>query len=359
MELSATLAVLRREPHPLRVVRRLVLAAARAGMKPREAFVFDLDRRSDEPAGAFLSKRSAVRIQDILNPAQHHHLVQDKLAYHIACVERGVAAPRILAVLGFGPDGDRAAELRAQRIDGEADLEAFLTSQLDGTRLIFKKINGSHGEGLLALTVSGAGAIAVDGTNLDAAAILRHCEVYRSGRGYLVQHWLQPDPAFGPVMPGPALGAVRLITMLIGQEVQIPFGTIRLPIGSNVIDDLDFGRTGNLIAEVGLTDGTLGRAWGPSRTRAHRLEICPVRPDTGAPIEGFRIPYWPEILRVVSTGARAFPELTTLGWDVVVTSDGIQLLEANHHWDPHGTQVTLQRGIGPEMAGFLAQARPS
>jgi hypothetical protein len=55
-------------------------------------------------------------------------------------------------------------------------------------------------------------------------------------------------------------------------------------------------------------------------------------------------------------GALAFAgEAATIGWDVGVTTDGIMLIEGNHHWDPHLPQITLRRGIKSEMLGLLRQ----
>ena len=342
----------------MRVLRRVIEAAARSGMRPRDAFVFDLDRRADEVSGTFLSKRALVRIQDELNPAPHRHLVQDKLEYHAACLARGVAAPRVLALVdaGAGDDGS-AARLDARRIRSEGEMAAFLSALPDPTRLILKKRNGSHGDGMLALTVTASGAVDAQGATLEPGAILRHCSATDSGGGYLVQRWLEPDPALRPLMPGPGLGCVRMITVLVGGEVRIPFASVRIPVGRNIIDDLDYGRHGNLIAAVDVRDGTVGTARGPSRTQRHRLEVFATHPDTGAAIEGSRIPHWPEIRRTVAAGARAFPELLTLGWDVAVASEGIRLLEGNHHWDPHGAQITLQRGIASEMAALAVEAK--
>ena len=358
-ELGATFEVLRSEPHAVRVARRLIQAAAQQRMKPQDALLFELDRRPADVARQFLSKRALTRLENTLNPPPHQHLVQNKLDYHVACLVRGVAAPRVLAVMDFGPDHGRCAKLDAVRIDGESELAAFLASAHEGRRLACKQFEGAYGRGLLALTVTAGGAVGADGAKMDPAAILRHCHAFRSGKGYLVQNWLEPDPALRPLMPGRALGTVRIVTVLVGDRVQIPYAFVKIPVGANVSDSFDHGRTGNLLASVDVGDGRIGEAWGPSRTRRHRLETYDVHPDTGVAIEGFRVPHWPDVMRVVSEGARAFPELRTLGWDVAITTEGIFLLEANYQWDPHGPQITLQRGIGLEMEVLAARAKPN
>jgi hypothetical protein len=358
-DLGATIEVVFREQSGLRTVRRLVEAAVRQGMRPVDALLFGLDHRTDQDSGKFLSKRMLTRLEDTLNPPTHHHLVRNKLDYHAACAERGVAAPRVLAVLSFEPDEGRQGKLGAVRIAGEDDLSSFLASLPDGTRLVFKTFEGSYGHGMLMLTVAAGGAVGAGGEPLTPSAILRRCEAHRLAKGYLVQRWLEPDPAMRPLMPGRALGAVRVVTLLAGKGALTPYAFVKIPVGKNTSDAFDHGRTGNLIAAVNVTDGIVGRAWGPSRTARHRLDVYDAHPETGIAIEGFRIPHWPEIVRVVSAGARAFRELRTLGWDVAVTTEGILLLEANHHWDPHGPQITLQRGISPDMQALAARARLS
>lgn len=117
-DLGATLAATSRDQHPLRMMRRLVGAAARQCMRPVDSLLFGLDRRSDEEAGEFLSKRALTRLENALNPPRHHHLVQNKLGYHVACVERGVAAPRVLAVISFEPGEVRGERRGAAQITG-------------------------------------------------------------------------------------------------------------------------------------------------------------------------------------------------------------------------------------------------
>ena len=359
VELSATVEVMLTERDGVRIARQLIQAAMDRGMKPQDALLFELDRRPEAVARSFLSKRELTRLEDTINPPAHHHLVLNKLDYHIACVQRGVAAPPVLALIDVGSDTTRGSELGVPRIAAESELGDFIAAVPAGTGLVFKTFEGSYAKGMLTLRMAAGRPIGVDGTPLSPASILRHCRAHRSSKGYLVQKWLEPDRALRPLMPGHALGTVRAVTLLVGDEVRTIYAFVKIPVGSSTSDAFDHGRTGNLLASVDVGDGRVGEAWGPSLARRRRLATYDVHPDTGIAIEGFRIPHWPDVLRVVSEGARAFPELRTLGWDVALTTEGIFLLEANHHWDPHGPQITLQRGIGREMAALAAQARPN
>jgi hypothetical protein len=355
-ELVATLKVAREEPHAARTIGWVVQTAVKFRIKPQDLFLYDLDRRPAADVREYVSKRAHTLLQDALNPAQYHHLAENKLDYHVACSVRGVPAPPVLAVVDFRSDDGRCAQLNCSRIESESDMAVFLGSLPTGTRLIFKSLGGSFGRGLLSVTTDVDGVVDIDGQRLTPAAILRHCEARRAEGGFLVQRWLAPHQALRPLMPGRALGTVRVVTVLVGGQVQVPFAYLKIPVGNNAFDAFNHGTSGNLMASVDVANGRLGPAWAPSQKSRYRAQVCQAHPDTGVAIEGFCVPNWLDVLQVTAQSARAFPELRTLGWDVAVTSDGIFLLEANHHWDPHALQVLLRRGLRPAMEALLAQA---
>jgi hypothetical protein len=244
------------------------------------------------------------------------------------------------------------------RLTREPELTCFLRGVPAGTRVIVKAIAGSGGKGLLALTMAADGRAEADGKQMSAADIWRHCRSYKACEGFIFQPWLEPDPTLLPIMPGRALGTVRLVSVLLrAHQPQIIYASIKLPVGNNSHDNFSGGATGNLTAGLDVATGRIGPARGPSATRTFRLEIQEKHPDTGVTIEGFQIPHWSEVLDLARKGAAAFPELRTIGWDVAISSSGIFLLEGNHHWDPEGAQISLQRGIRSDMEAFAAEVR--
>lgn len=354
-ELEAALDALRGEPHGVRTACGLIRTALRYRIYPNDALLYELDRRPAGDGRDYLNKRAHMRLQDALNPAPHHGRVLNKLDYHVACAARKLPAPPVLAVVDFGPDDGRCARLNAIRIETVADMTLFLGAVRPGSRFIVKSIAGTYAHGLIGLSIGAHGVFDAEGRRLDAAAILAHCEARRKEGGFIVQPWLEPHAALRPIMPGRALGAVRVVTLLVGDEVRVPFAFVKIPVGNIIFDAFNHGRSGNLMALVDVTDGRLSIGWGPSRTHRRRLDTYAAHPDTGAAIEGFRVPCWPEVLQAVTAGARAFPELKTLGWDVAITPGGVSLLEANHHWDPEPLQVLLRRGFRPDMEALVAQ----
>lgn len=69
-------------------------------------------------------------------------------------------------------------------------------------------------------------------------------------------------------------------------------------------------------------------------------------PDSGAAIEGLEIPYWTEVMEVALRGQLTLSGLTSIGWDIAVTNDGVSIVEANVGWNFEMFQVGLGCGLG-------------
>ena len=51
--------------------------------------------------------------------------------------------------------------------------------------------------------------------------------------------------------------------------------------------------------------------------------------DTGKPITGFRVPYWPEVLDLAERALRHVDGINYVGWDICITEDGPIIIEGN------------------------------
>lgn len=72
----------------------------------------------------------------------------------------------------------------------------------------------------------------------------------------------------------------------------------------------------------------------------------PVHPDTKAPIENRILSGWSEMLGLALQGHRTLPWLPFIGWDVVDTTDGVMLLEANAYWGADSLQLPGATPLG-------------
>lgn len=70
-----------------------------------------------------------------------------------------------------------------------------------------------------------------------------------------------------------------------------------------------------------------------------------VHPATGATIVGVQLPYWPEVLALVTKAHESIDNLHTVGWDVAILESGPVIVEANWRYDIDILQVAYKKGF--------------
>lgn len=106
---------------------------------------------------------------------------------------------------------------------------------------------------------------------------------------------------------------------------------------------------------IDVATGTLGQ--GVSYPTAGKLVWQSHHPDTGAPIEGVRIPGWEGVRDGVLRAAKMLSFLPYLGWDVVVTdgNDGFTVVEGNTSLDLDLLQAHRPLLRDPEVRAFYEE----
>lgn len=143
-------------------------------------------------------------------------------------------------------------------------------------------------------------------------------------------------------------GSANTIRMIVlrdtpEKEFDLAFAVQR--IGAGWTGSVDNGSKGGLIANVNIATGELSEA----RT-LHNLEVYNVHPDTGKPIKGVVIPNWDAIKQGVLDASAHFPYLDIIAWDILPTSDGFTVIEANT-----SSGVNIIQLWGPQRYGRLGK----
>jgi hypothetical protein len=133
-----------------------------------------------------------------------------------------------------------------------------------------------------------------------------------------------------------ALQSARLVTYVDWQgKAHVMAAAVRLITGEAVIDNIDWGRTGNVALQL---DPQSGGAWQAMafvhEGRVIRWVAPQKHPRLGEAARDFRLPDWDLAVDLVKTAAHRFLPLRTLGWDVALTPSGPRIVEANYRWDP-------------------------
>lgn len=120
------------------------------------------------------------------------------------------------------------------------------------------------------------------------------------------------------------VNTIRLITMrdIHTKKLKVFFAVQR--IGTSATIPVDNGSRGGLVSKIDLETGELSEA-----KSLHSLEVHEVHPDSGNPIKGTKIPNWDAMKKQMLDLANKVPYMHFIAWDILVTEEGICIIEAN------------------------------
>lgn len=122
--------------------------------------------------------------------------------------------------------------------------------------------------------------------------------------------------------------------------VDIILAVFKMATGTGVADNFS---SGGIASPVNITTGTLGKAVAKRTLSEHFSH----HPDSGAPIENRKLPFWQETIDIVkSAHTHTEGDFITLGWDVGVTQDGPIILETQVTWGFTLAQRPGMRSLG-------------
>jgi hypothetical protein len=333
----------------------ILLARFRYGLGPRLYSLYRLWRKPLVDWADYIDDHPNKSWMHSLNPSEHRYLLDDKLAFFQHCVENNLAT---VPILGMVSGSDRPCSSYVPEISGPEMLAEFLARYPDG--LFIKPAGGSHGEGAFSAQVQ-ASSIRFRGTVGTAAELYEYCRSRAAGheRRLIVQPRLRPARALLEVMSSHGLGTVRAVTCLQSERVRLLAASLRIPVGASDADNFLHGASGNLVAGIDLTTGRLLQGLGSARRDWPVIVEVERHPETGTVIEGFQLPFWTELVALVSRGQSAFIGLRTIGWDVAITDAGPVLVEGNGAYDTDLLQVTHDRGFRSTLLAAMGAASPA
>src|SRR5699024_6095664 len=145
---------------------------------------------------------------------------------------------------------------------------------------------------------------------------------------YIVTEYIEQHKYSKGIYPN-SVNNIIILTMEDhhNQEVFIPIAVNRL--GTEKTGNVDNWGKGGLSAKVDLDSGILSKA--TSKPVNNKKIWYSTHPDTGAQIEGVKIPNWDSIKDKVLFLAHQMPYIKYVGWDVLLTKDGeVAIMEANN-----------------------------
>lgn len=117
---------------------------------------------------------------------------------------------------------------------------------------------------------------------------------------------------------------IRMITLrdIETKQIKIFFAVQR--IGTQETIPVDNGSRGGLVSKINLETGCLSEA-----RSLHSLDVHTIHPNSKAPIKGVVIPNWDKVKEEILDLANKFPYMHFIAWDILLTEEGLSIVEAN------------------------------
>jgi len=308
---------------------------------------FDLCELPPEEWGEFLSKREHNLLLMQLNPWLYIPHVGDKVEFFQRCRDRGLPTARVRALIHPTRRSPSVAAL------GSTDAVRAYFDELElGDEVIVKPSGGGGGVSLQSVRSGAAGMTDMNGTPLQLGDLPD--QWLADPFGFVVQDRLRQHEDLAPLMPGEALGTLRVVTAHDGQQASVMYAFVKAVVPGQQLDNFCRGSTGNILVGVDAETGVMHEGfravdssapWLLDRIRAH--------PDTGFGFEGAPLPHWSACRDLALRAASEFPYLRSIGWDIAATDRGPHIIEGNCGWSPDFPQLCLRRGIRTRIEGLV------
>ncbi len=161
-------------------------------------------------------------------------------------------------------------------------------------------------------------------------------EVLKGKLPMLLEECLKNEASLAAFHPS-SVNTVRVTTLSNGKEVRV-FGTVlRTGNQGSVFDNADAGGFfAEIDPETGIVISNGVNEWG-KEVEAH--------PASGTVFKGFQIPRWDEVIGICTKAALRNPLTTLMAWDVAITPQDIELIEANSIPSIEIHQVPRHKGV--------------
>lgn len=305
---------------------QLWFAFAQGSTIKEDYYAMGVDRRNRRAKDYIADNVNMVATRTInttcgLSTMQWHYdmcaLLNDKWIFSQMCQAYGIKTPH---VYGTVRDGKLISnELKS--------LEDLTQSNYD---LMVKPLDGFCGWGIFHLRCEG-GKFIVKGEEISVEKLK---EMVSKGR-YLIQDYItNQHEGMSKLYPN-AVNTLR-ITVAREKDGLRVMGRMGM-LGAHGTDcsNWHFGGVSVNLKEDGTLD-KYGYCKIDKKITAH--------PDTGVVFEGYKIPYFDEAIALAKRATECFYGFCSIGWDVVITTEGPILLEGNDDWGVVAHQMVEDRG---------------
>jgi hypothetical protein len=316
------------------------LALGSGHLSPEEYYfyhLYDDSKFSWDDKKRFVGHIVQEQIKKFLVDDRWKILADDKFIFSTIFRSQGFPLAPTFATYNYHPN-KRARSVPA--LFTRSDLKSFLFDQVEFP-IFAKPVTASYGSGGIGIKAAERDPDRVILTNDESLTLNELADRLESvAGGYVIQKHMFPHRVIREIC-GDALATMRVVVVVGKTGPRVDRTCIRLPAGKNMSDNFMHGRTGNLGADVDIETGKLRNILRGVGVRQESLQRHPV---SGKQLDGLQLPYWREVVELVTEAATLLPGFTLQGWDVAICDDG-PILQEVQSGDVDLPQLAAQRGM--------------
>lgn len=158
---------------------------------------------------------------------------------------------------------------------------------------------------------------------------------YIKNNNMFLEEFVIQDEAWGKICPT-SVNTIRAMTRIIDGKPEFFYAVARIGKGTAVVDNF---HQGGVAVKIDMENGILtGNARSKDLKEVEKHEV------SGVKFDGYKIPYWDEIKKLVCEAAMENPKVRVVGWDVAISNKGPLLIEANRRPGFDLVQVVEDKG---------------
>ena len=194
-------------------------------------------------------------------------------------------------------------------------------------RIVRKPINGLGGSSVEAINVK------------DIKDIRSFYEKLKEDNCFLEELVIQ-NKEWSKLNPK-SLNTIRVVTYALNGKSEVLYAVARIGSGKSIVDNFHQGGVGVKVnIQKGCLEGNTIDKAGNESPKTNMTHII---------VDGFKIPYWNEIVNMTKEAALVNENVNIVGWDVGITDEGPLLIEGNRGPGMDIIQVLYKRGVKPDL----------
>ena len=278
----------------------------------------------------YISKKRMLNIQHKINPVSLEMLTEDKAIFYNICKKSNIPVPETIGIVfndspGFSVNNKKSFDRNTW--------SKFCLEYLPNEFLI-KPARGCYGRRIKIFKRNGMKFVDEMNNETDSEWIYNYMVNDKTYDCYIIQRRLKNHELLSKLSDTEALQTIRIITHINKDgKCFVIYAYLKPIVGKNIVDNQNYGRTGNLLSKIDITDGTI-KSSVYMASNPYGIRPISKHPITGIDLFGFKIPEWEYACKAAIRAAEEFTPIRTIGWDVAITPDGPFIIEGNITWDP-------------------------